>query len=77
MPRRFTLWSTDAVAPAFQSGAEERFGFAAGVAVGGVEEVDAGLERAADELVGELAADLVDGAEAGAAERGVLQVSSG
>src|SRR6185437_5367362 len=42
---------------------EQALGFAAGVAIGGIEKVDSGLEGAADELAGEVRAHLIYGAE--------------
>jgi hypothetical protein len=43
--------------------AEQSLGLAVGVGVGGIEEVHAGIERTADQLVRDLRADLVDGCD--------------
>ena len=46
-----------------ERGAEHRFGFPAGVAVGGIEEVDPGLQRAADQIAGQVRAHLIYGTD--------------
>ena len=64
-PRTFVAITTLSRGVSASALAEDRLALAARVHVGGIEKVDAGVERAVDEGVGLVLADLADAVEAG------------